>query len=82
MPLVAGSVTIDSEGTAAGTGLARALADAKLAAFAGDLPTDANALASVYAGIAADCTATADAVVTYLLANAAPVVDGVTGTLT
>jgi hypothetical protein len=82
MPIVAGSVTIDDEGTAAGTGLALALANAKLDAFSDDLPTDENALASVYVGIAADCNATALALVTYLLDNAEPIVDGVTGTLT
>jgi hypothetical protein len=82
MALVAGTVAISSDGTVTGDGLAEALADAKLAAFADSLPTNANALAAVYAGIAADANATANAVITYLLANAEPVVDGITGTLT
>lgn len=80
MALDAGTVSIDSDGVATGDGLALALAEAKLAAF--ELPENAGAKAVVVAGIAADCQATADAVVAYFLANAIPVVDGVEGTLT
>lgn len=82
MALTSGAVTIDSSGVASGTGLALAMAEAKLAAFADSLPTDANALAAVYAGIAATCNADAKAIIEYFLANAVPVVDGTSGTLT
>jgi hypothetical protein len=81
MALVAGTVAIASNGSTSGTGYAKALADAKLAAFGDSLPTNATAKAAVYASIEADCNASA-AIITYLLANAEPVVDGMTGTLT
>jgi len=69
MSLTAGTVTISATGTISGTGLAEALASAKIAAFASSLPSDNNALASVYAGIAADCNSTAAAIISYLVAN-------------
>lgn len=81
MAISAGTVTIAADGTTSGSGFAKALADAKLAAFAGQFPSDSNALAAVYTGIAADCNASA-AIITYLLANAVPVVSGNNGTLT
>lgn len=80
MALDAGTVSIDSDGVAIGDGLAMALAEAKLAAF--ELPENAGAKAVVVAGIAADCNATAEAIVAYFIANAEPIVDGQTGALT
>ena len=82
MALIAGTVTIGSDGAASGTGLALAIAQAKLDAFEASLPDNAAALSAVYSSIAADSQATATAIVSYLVANAVPIVGGNSGTLT
>jgi len=70
MAMLAGSVSIDADGVATGSGFALALAEAKLEAYDElGLPSDPNALAAVYAGIAAECNLAAT-VITYIQANA------------